>query len=371
MDQSRPPDRTRTAPTKEATRTAPAPPAAARPNVQPTPAQPVVQGPPPENLTIVPVVSGPQPTSLSFDWEAVTMGTNRSYACAVGVRDDAALSVTMTQGPYRRSYSGAGIVKTGPVPPAPAGTEGSLTVRDASSGESVTCVWRWQAKSSATAAAGPAPSRGGLLSKLFGRAKTETRPGVARKVPSLTERLGSRAAHAVTLKFFGQEATGQRFAFILDQSGSMHGSRWKACTAQLARALKVMPSHAEFVVVLFASALTEPPQQTDWLKAHPADIEGVLAWLSTQHPWGGTYVTPAFQRAFSFSTPPDVIYFLTDGDVSDFPAETCERVRGTALTIINTICLENAEGREALTAIAEQTGGTFILIPKAEEGGAR
>src|SRR5262245_53700726 len=121
MEQTRPPDRTRTAPAKEATRTAPAPPPA-RTSVQPTPAQSIVQGAPPENLTIAPVASGPQPASLLFDWEAVTMGTNRSYACAVSAADGASISVTMTQGLYRRSYSGDEIVKTVPVPPAPVGT---------------------------------------------------------------------------------------------------------------------------------------------------------------------------------------------------------------------------------------------------------
>jgi hypothetical protein len=300
------------------------------------------------------------------------MGSNRSYACAVGGADEASISVTMTQGMYRRSYTGNGIVKTGPVPPASAGTEGSLAASNLLTGESVTYVWRWQPKSAAAPPARPAPARGGgLLGKLFSRGKTDTAksPVAVKNQLSLAERMGPRAAQAFALKFFGQEAIGQRFAFILDQSGSMGGgSRWKACTAQLKRALRVMPPHAEFTVVLFADSLTEPPQQTDWLHADPVEIEGVISWLSTKYPWGGTHETPAFKRVFSFSTPPDVIYFLTDGLITA-TAETCNELRGTATTIINTIALENEEGREVLMAIAEQTGGTFTLIPKADESG--
>jgi hypothetical protein len=36
-------------------------------------------------------------------------------------------------------------------------------------------------------------------------------------------------------------------------------------------------------------------------------------------------------------------------------------------TIVNTIALENAEGRDVLVAIADRTGGQFILIPNADQ----
>jgi hypothetical protein len=271
---------------------------------------------------------------------------------------------------YRRSYSGDQVLKTGPIPPAPSGTEGSLTAHNAATGESATYVWRWQPKSTSSGAPGPAPSRGGLLAKLFSRAKTNTaasRARVKKRPLSLAERLGSRAAHAFTLNFFGQEATGQRFAFILDKSGSMHGSRWTACIAQLTRSLRVLPPHVEFAVVLFGSNLSEPPQQADWLKASPAEIDTVIKWLSTQHAGGGNRERPAFDRVCSFSAPPDVIYFLTDGLLADYRPDDCDVVPESASTIVNTIALENEEGRDVLVAIAEQTGGQFILIPRADE----
>jgi uncharacterized protein with von Willebrand factor type A (vWA) domain len=167
------------------------------------------------------------------------------------------------------------------------------------------------------------------------------------------------------LKFFGQEATGQRFAFLLDKSGSMHGVRWQACTSQLTNAIRALPPHVEFAVILFDTSVTAPPQQTGWLKADRAEIDGVRTWLSAQRPGGGTSAMPAIERAFSFSAPPDVIYFLTDGDVPESAPEICERVRGSAPTIINTISLENDSGRDVLTAIAQQTGGEFILISNA------
>jgi len=369
MEQTRPPDpRTRPAPTQERTRTAPAQPATARPNVQPT-AAPVVQGPPPENLTIAPAVSGSEAGSLAFDWEAVTMGSNRSYACAVSTSDAVQISVTMTQGMYRRSYGGEGVVKTGPVPPAPVGTEGSMTARNESTGESATYSWRWQPKSVTAPPVRPGSSRGGLLGKLFSRGKTETQTQTKQAL-SIAQRLGSRAALAVTVKFFGQAATGQRFAFLLDKSGSMSGLRWQACTTQLTTAIRALPPHVEFVVILYDLSVSMAPQQSGWLKADRAEIDGVMKWLSTQKPGGGTSAMPAIERAFSFADPPDVIYFLTDGDVPENAPEICERVRGKAPTIINTIALENDSGRDVLVAIAQQTGGEFILISNAGAAGA-
>jgi hypothetical protein len=370
MEQTRPPDpRTRPAPAQERARTAPAQPAPAKPAAQPAPPQ--VASTPAENLTISPVLSGAGGSSLAFDWEAVTMGSNRSYVCAVSATDEASISVTMTQGMYRRSYTGDGNVKTGPVPPASSGTEGSLAAQNVSTGESVTYVWRWQPKSAATPA-GPPPSRGGLLAKLFSRGKTATAEAsraAVKKQLTVAERLGPRAAQAFTLRFFGQEAVGQRFAFILDKSGSMHGPRWRACREQLTRSLRVLPPHVEFLVVLFGSDIHEPPQQGGWLKASPGEIDAVVKWVSTQRAGGGNRERPAFDRVFSFSAPPDVIYFLTDGMLADFTPNKCDVVPESAPTIVNTIALENEEGREVLTAIAERTGGTFTLIPSAGESG--
>src|SRR6185436_16300237 len=101
---------------------------------------------------------------------------------------------------------------------------------------------------------------------------------------SVVERLGARAALAVSLKFFGQVAEGQRFAFILDRSGSMEGKRWTACTQQLERALRALPSHVEFVVVLFATTKIEPPGQTDWRKADRSTVDSVIGWVGRIRP---------------------------------------------------------------------------------------
>jgi hypothetical protein len=64
-----------------------------------------------------------------------------------------------------------------------------------------------------------------------------------------------------------------------------------------------------------------------------------------------------------------VIYFLTDGEVEYFGADTCARIRGEALTVVNTIALEGQQSAAVLKEIADMTGGQFIAIPDATAGG--
>jgi len=320
----------------------------------------------PEHLAIRPRPSGVVPGTLEFDWEPVTLGSNQSFIAVVSV-PNGAVSVTLSQELYRRQVEGEH-VRVGPVPPAAAGTEGSLTARH-TTGESVTFTWRWEPKrvSAPPPAAG---GKGGLLSRLFGRSKTADAPAAARAAvkPALSvgERLGSRASLATAVRFFGVETIGQRFAFILDRSGSMHGARWNACLDQFERALQSMPAHAEFVVLLFTTDVDERPNASGWASAHPDNVRDALNWVRSMRPGGGTAAAPAFEHAFGLGVPPDVIFFLTDGDIAGFAPTDYMRMSNGAPTILNTIALECGTSAEALNELAQATGGQFTMIGSAE-----
>ena len=179
--------------------------------------------------------------------------------------------------------------------------------------------------------------------------------------------------------FFGQTAQGQRFAFILDMSGSMQGQRWARCTRELGAALAALPPTAEFVLVLFSQGLLEPPGAGGWIPALPERVASTLAWIDTIKPAGGTYPKPAFERVFSLGARPDVIYFLTDGELSGFTPRDCARIRkrkGGLLhwlfskpdpdareTVINTVALGNDIDSAALQSMAAEAGGAFVQVP--------
>lgn len=54
-----------------------------------------------------------------------------------------ALEVSMEQQSYRKSYQGASSLQTDITPVAPIGTQGKLTVRDLTTGETVEQPWTW------------------------------------------------------------------------------------------------------------------------------------------------------------------------------------------------------------------------------------
>jgi len=347
---------------------APPPAATAPPRVAP----PAASGPSPERVTIAPAAAQGNAGTIEFDWEAVGLGTNRSFTCIVTTDDDQGLAVSVEQGIYRRSFNGTAVVKVPVIPPAIASTSGSLTARNLATGASATYSWQWQPMTS-PAAQSPAPQKGGgLLGRLFGRAKAapaQVKAKSAVKALSVAERLGTRASLGVQLKFFGQPAVGQRFAFILDMSGSMRGQRWDACVRQLESTLKGLPPHVEIVLYLFSHGTIEHSEQSGWKSADPEWVNQIITWVRNIRPGGGTLPANAFQRAFSLPDPPDVIYFLTDGEVEYFGADTCARIRGEALTVVNTIALEGQQSAAVLKEIADMTGGQFIAIPDATAGG--
>jgi hypothetical protein len=327
----------------------------------------------PEHLAISPAAAPGNAATLDFDWEPMVLGTNRSCMCTVTTDEDQALSVMLEQGTYRRSFDGTGSARVAVIPPAPLGTAGTLTARNVVTGASATYTWQWQSIQTAPAPAPtlPQPAKSGsLLSRLFGRTKSAEAPALAKAAPAtlsktVAERLGARAGLAVSLKLFGQVAQGQRFAFILDRSGSMRGKRWTACTQQLEKALRALPPHVEFVVVLFSNSKIEPPGQTDWRKADRSTVDSVIEWVGRIPPGGGTIPNDAFQRVFSLASPPDVIYFLTDGALDYFGVSHFVALRGNAATVVHTIGLESAASVKTLTEIASASGGQFILIPDA------
>ncbi|MGI9013755.1 MAG: vWA domain-containing protein [Phycisphaerales bacterium] len=165
--------------------------------------------------------------------------------------------------------------------------------------------------------------------------------------------------------FFDAEGHGTRFVFIIDVSGSM-GERGKLLTAmrELARSLDSLPDFAYFHVLLFESSVHQPPWQSGWTRAKASDVNKMITWLDQVRPGGGTQPLSAFAQAFALDVPPDVIFFLTDGQI---PADTPTRVRGMnqrgRAVVINTIAFGDPQGQDRLREIAENSGGAYRFVP--------
>lgn len=320
--------------------------------------------------------------SLSFEWRAVELGGNRSLGCTVSSPAGHPISVKIQQLSYQKTLREDGAIVIAAIPAGTTGTSGQLTARDESTGATAEFTWQWLplGKASGSSALATMPLKKAAPANALA---TKQAAGNARAV-------AKSKAGAATTTFFGQQASGRRFAFILDMSGSMAGSRWTTCTRELFASLQALPSQAQFFVVLFSSGVTEPPGQSGWRDASADNIASVIDWISNIHPDGGTYPKPAFERVFSLGGKPDAVYFLTDGELFDFDASDCARLRAggsTSLwgalakffsfsgrdqadtgTAINTISLDDSSSGRTLAAMAEESGGQYAHISSSAPG---
>ena len=164
--------------------------------------------------------------------------------------------------------------------------------------------------------------------------------------------------------FFGVSSRGSRFAYIVDVSGSM-GQQRKIHIAmrELARSISELPDYAYFYVVLFSTNAQQPPMQSGWSRARPTTVRKFVRWFGKVEPRGGTNPRPAFESVFSLKKRPDVIFFMTDGQITNFGADELPSTRSRGKNvIINTIAFGDPASQDLLRAIARQTGGTYRYV---------
>ena len=191
----------------------------------------------------------------------------------------------------------------------------------------------------------------------------------AGSVPNLT---GSGSGEGSTLDgggagttFFGVSSRGTRFAYIVDVSGSMSDQgKLEVCMRELARSIEILPDYASFYVVLFSSDITVPPMQRGWTRARDATVSRFIRWLNQIDPRGGTRPQPAFRQVFVLQERPDVIFFLTDGQI---PPETVATVAGLnsrgRRVAVNTIAFGDPASQEYLKEISHRSGGVYRYVP--------
>lgn len=173
--------------------------------------------------------------------------------------------------------------------------------------------------------------------------------------------------------FFGIGGRGTRFAYIVDVSGSMEQeNRIVTALAELKRSISALPDYTQFYVVLFSSTAIRPDFELDgWLKATRANKNRMAQWLDMQTSRGGTLPLEAFDIVFKLPQPPDVIFFLTDGEI---PGETNYHVDNYTASmkrevIINTIGFSSEAGKAPLEEMARKHRGVFRFVPTRGMGG--
>lgn len=121
--------------------------------------------------------------------------------------------------------------------------------------------------------------------------------------------------------FFGLEASGRRFAYIVDRSGSMNTpirsgemSRWELTQIELIRSVQGLGASAEYFVVLFSTDMKPLFGGSDWIKGTKGNKRLTASAMMSSNANGGTDPEDAFALVFSLEPKPDAIYFMTDGE---------------------------------------------------------
>jgi len=205
-----------------------------------------------------------------------------------------------------------------------------------------------------------------LPSNVSAQAAAAARTGGTLEV--VTHKSGSRAS------FFGAQADGNKFVFVIDSSGSMRGPRWEALCKELIRAIKSLSPDQDFFVISFDSMAhpmfgTMPPKGK-FLKAVDKNVDRIRNWLrSIQH---GNQTLPASSVGIAMKLEPDAIFLLSDGEIKDSTLEDLriwnrkQNEDGDIKTIvpIHTVLLHSLMGYATLEAIARENGGTFTPVPE-------
>lgn len=170
--------------------------------------------------------------------------------------------------------------------------------------------------------------------------------------------------------FFGVEARGSRFAYIVDRSGSMADrDRMDVLKANLVGSINGLSVNTSFMVFFFSGESRALGNRTNWLTVNNRNREMAEREIRGVEPYGGTNPLPAFIDAFNMKPKPDSIYFMTDGIFQEEVAPEVHELNAQsgALTPIHTISFVDNSAEDILRRIARDSGGTYTHIAGPEQ----
>ncbi|MGB0599972.1 MAG: hypothetical protein ACPGLY_25075 [Rubripirellula sp.] len=195
------------------------------------------------------------------------------------------------------------------------------------------------------------------------------------------------------VRFFGTQAYGNKFVYILDISGSMQGRRLLRAQRELLKSVWALPEDYLFHVILFNEGVFNFANTPGLRPATRTNKKLLERWIATAAAQSGTLPGPAFKIAGDLQ--PDHVFFLSDGDFEVRDQQEggvqglVDLLLGAGLTrpnrfqapkidnyvaksildgyapgiVIHTFAYENMAGFQTLKTIAEEKGGTCRFVP--------
>ncbi len=184
--------------------------------------------------------------------------------------------------------------------------------------------------------------------------------------------------------FFGIEAHGHEFVYVLDMSGSMEGRRFRRATAELERSVSGLRESQNFYVLLFDDTAVQMFNgrgiRPKSVPATSENKEKLSEWLKTAFRGGGTDPRDALRIALRMN--PSAIFMLSDGKFNGKKNQSSSLVRGNsdafsiveaaaASVPIHAIAFENVTSCENMKRLAEMTNGAYRFCKAQDESSAK
>lgn len=181
--------------------------------------------------------------------------------------------------------------------------------------------------------------------------------------------LGGAGSGGGAASFFGVEARGTRFAYIVDVSGSMdigvgvgELKRIDVLKTELGKSLAALLENAYFFVALFSTEAKPLGGRAEWI----ASTDAGKAWAKRTVPLivaeGATEPLNAFKMVFRLRPKPDAIYFMTDGEFLQEYVKEIAKLNAEWRLPIHCITFVSREGEKNMKDIAAQSGGTYSHV---------
>lgn len=159
--------------------------------------------------------------------------------------------------------------------------------------------------------------------------------------------------------FYGINAEGNDFVFVVDMSGSMSGARFRRAKNELRRAIEALAPTQRYFILFFSDAAYPMPAE-DLIEANEENLLATRRWLKQAACHGGTHPLPALLDAISLG--PDAIFLLSDGKFDPATAPQVDAAEPARPIPIHTIGFASREGEPMLRAISEATGGSYRYV---------
>jgi hypothetical protein len=161
---------------------------------------------------------------------------------------------------------------------------------------------------------------------------------------------------------FGGVRHGESFAYVVDASGSMSGDRMSLVLEELRTSVNSLAEHQRFFVVFFNKhtyAMMWPRIEKRLVTASQRNKDRVLGWAFGVQPQEVTEPQRALRMALDLK--PDIVFFLTDGDIPDESLRLVKKYRRDG-TSVHTICVGEDAAIPVMQKIAEVGQGAFLMV---------